>query len=67
VCLFSRCVRRYLGVSFIHETRFLAIQGEELEEAEIPGFDSKTNSLFCGNVLHNGAVQVRRTLPAIPF
>lgn len=50
---------KFLVVSFVNETRFLAITGgEELEEAEIPGFSSESRTIYCGNVLGDMAVQV---------
>ncbi len=51
---------KYLVVSFIHETHFLAISGDtELEETENVGaFVTDTQTLFCGNMLGDAAVQV---------
>ena len=50
---------KFLVVSFVNETRFLAIaNGEELEEAEIAGFASGSRTIFCGNVQGDMAVQV---------
>jgi hypothetical protein len=49
----------FLVVSFISETRILAMNvDDELEETEIDGFDSDTQTLFCHNAIHNQLVQV---------
>ncbi|KAH7289838.1 hypothetical protein KP509_30G020500 [Ceratopteris richardii] len=49
----------FLVVTFISETRILAINAEdELEETEIEGFDSDAQTLFCQNVLHDQLIQV---------
>jgi hypothetical protein len=37
----------------------LSISGEELEETEIPGFDSQHQTIFCGNVGEDQAIQAR--------
>lgn len=50
---------KYLAVSFLSETRFLAIEDEELEETEIDSFDSKSQTLHCGNFHENFLIQVR--------
>ncbi|CAK9232974.1 unnamed protein product [Sphagnum jensenii] len=49
----------FLVVSFISETRILAMNADdELEETEIDGFDSDTQTLFCHNAIHDQLVQV---------
>ncbi|XP_072969615.1 DNA damage-binding protein 1 [Typha angustifolia] len=49
----------FLVVSFISETRILAMNIEdELEETEIEGFDAQTQTLFCQNAMHDQLVQV---------
>lgn len=49
----------FLVVSFISETRILAMNSEdELEETEIDGFDSDAQTLFCQNVLYDQLIQV---------
>ncbi|KAH9606926.1 hypothetical protein KSS87_009321 [Heliosperma pusillum] len=49
----------FLVVSFISETRILAMNLEdELEETEIEGFDSEVQTLFCHDALFNQLVQV---------
>lgn len=49
----------FLVVSFISETRILAMNLEdELEETEIEGFDSQVQTLFCHDALYNQLVQV---------
>lgn len=45
-------------VSFIRETRFLSIQGEELEEKEVEGFSSQEQTIFCSNVINKQFVQI---------
>lgn len=50
---------RFLVVTFISETRILAINEEdELDETEIQGFDPEAQTLFCGNVVHDQLLQV---------
>ncbi len=50
----------FLVVSFISETRILAMNADdELEETEIDGFDSDAQTLFCYNAIHDQLVQVR--------
>ncbi|KAK9268180.1 hypothetical protein L1049_010622 [Liquidambar formosana] len=49
----------FLVVSFISETRILAMNLEdELEETEIEGFCSQVETLFCHNAVYNQLVQV---------
>ncbi|PNY04537.1 DNA damage-binding protein 1-like [Trifolium pratense] len=49
----------FLVVSFISETRILAMNLEdELEETEIEGFCSQVQTLFCHDAVHNQLVQV---------
>jgi len=49
----------FLVVSFISETRILAMNAEdELEETEIDGFDSEAQTLFCHNAVYDQLVQV---------
>ncbi|XP_020248507.1 DNA damage-binding protein 1a [Asparagus officinalis] len=49
----------FLVVSFISETRFLAMNMEdELEETEIEGFYSQAQTLFCQNAINDQLVQV---------
>ncbi|XP_031500678.1 DNA damage-binding protein 1 [Nymphaea colorata] len=49
----------FLVVSFISETRILAMNSEdELEETVIDGFISEVQTLYCQNVIHNQLVQV---------
>lgn len=50
----------FLVVSFISETRILAMNLEdELEETEIEGFCSQVQTLFCHDAMYNQLVQVR--------
>ncbi|CAN6454562.1 unnamed protein product [Victoria cruziana] len=49
----------FLVVSFISETRILAMNSEdELEETVIDGFISEVQTLYCQNIIHNQLVQV---------
>lgn len=49
----------FLVVSFISETRILAMNLEdELEETEIEGFCSQVQTLFCHDAVYNQLVQV---------
>lgn len=49
----------FLVVSFISETRILAMNMEdELEETEIEGFSSEVQTLFCHDAVFNQLVQV---------
>uniref|UniRef100_A0ACD5TYR9 Uncharacterized protein n=1 Tax=Avena sativa TaxID=4498 RepID=A0ACD5TYR9_AVESA len=49
----------YLVVSFISETRFLAMNMEDvLKETEIEGFDAQIQTLFCQNAINDLLIQV---------
>ncbi|KAM3349701.1 hypothetical protein ACQJBY_022539 [Aegilops geniculata] len=49
----------FLVVTFINETRFLAINKEnKLVETPIEGFDSETQTLVCESAIHNQLIQV---------
>lgn len=49
----------FLVVSFISETRILAMNIEdELEDTEIEGFLSQVQTLFCHDAVYNQLVQV---------
>jgi DNA damage-binding protein 1 len=49
----------FLVVTFISETRILAINKEdELDETEIDGFENEEQTLFCCNALHDQFLQV---------
>jgi DNA damage-binding protein 1 len=50
---------KFIVLSFVGETRVLAMTGEELEETEVPGFQSDEQTIYCGNVTNNQIVQVR--------
>ncbi len=49
---------KYLVQSFTTETRILAIEGEELGEVEINGFESNLPTIYCSNVANGMFVQV---------
>uniref|UniRef100_A0A7S0WJG8 DNA damage-binding protein 1 n=1 Tax=Chlamydomonas leiostraca TaxID=1034604 RepID=A0A7S0WJG8_9CHLO len=50
---------KYLVLSFVGETRLLAInEDEELDEAEVAGFEAHALTLWCGNVAHDQLAQV---------
>lgn len=58
----------FLVVSFITETRFLAMNMEdELEETEIEGFDAQTQTLYCQNAINDQLVQVWSDLALFYF
>ena len=49
----------YIHTELPPQTRVLAInEEEELDEAELPGFDAAAHTLYCGNTVHNHLVQV---------
>ncbi|KAL3145326.1 hypothetical protein ABBQ38_001586 [Trebouxia sp. C0009 RCD-2024] len=49
----------YLVLAFVGETRILEINAEdELDEAEIEGFDAEQQTLYCGNMVGDLLVQV---------
>jgi DNA damage-binding protein 1 len=46
-------------MAFVGETRVLGMNADdELDEADIPGFDSAAQTLWCGNMLYDQIVQV---------
>jgi DNA damage-binding protein 1 len=46
-------------MAFVGETRVLGMNADdELDEADISGFDSAAETLWCGNMVHNQMVQV---------
>ncbi len=47
-----------LVLSFVEQTRVLALLGEEVEETEIPGFVSDQQTFYTGNVDFNQVIQV---------
>lgn len=50
---------RYLVLSFVGETRILGMnENDELDEADIAGFDSSVPTLWCSNVVHDQIVQI---------
>jgi DNA damage-binding protein 1 len=49
---------KYLVVTFVGETRMLAIEDEELGEAEIDGFDAEAQTLHCANMPQDRLAQV---------
>eukprot|EP00894_Picocystis_sp_ML_P001100 jgi/Pico_ML_1/51617/g2612.t1 len=50
---------KYLVVSFVGETRMLALnEAEELDETSISGFDAESQSILCSNACHNQLLQV---------
>lgn len=58
--------RFVLSQSFI--LRLFHLQNDEIEEVELPGFDSQHQTLFCTNVTSNQYIQVKQTffLTAVP-
>ncbi|CAL5227828.1 g10856 [Coccomyxa viridis] len=50
---------KYLVLSFVGETRVLAInEDDELDEAEVAGFNQQSQTLCCANTLDDGLLQV---------
>nr|CAG4643697.1 EOG090X00HD [Lepidurus arcticus] len=47
-----------LVFSFVGQTRVLTLNGEEMEETEIPGLVSEQQTFFCGNIGVDNIVQV---------
>lgn len=45
-------------LAFVGQTRVLSLNGEEVEETDIPGFASDQQTFYCGNVAHNQVIQV---------
>ena len=41
------------------------LNGEEVEETELPGFDGDHQSFFCGNVSNNQIIQVCETFNCV--
>nr|CAD7197866.1 unnamed protein product [Timema douglasi] len=50
-----------LVMAFVTQTRVLTLNGEEVEETEIPGILSDQQSFYCGNVSHQQIIQVTPT------
>ncbi|KAK6638735.1 DNA damage-binding protein 1 [Polyplax serrata] len=48
-------------LSFVGQTRILTLNGEEVEETEIPGFLSDQQSFYCGNVDNSNMIQLTPT------
>ena len=49
---------RLLVLSFVGQTRVLMLNGEEVEETEVPGFDADQQTFYCGNVVDSKILQV---------
>ncbi|XP_072033765.1 DNA damage-binding protein 1-like [Amphiura filiformis] len=47
-----------LVISFVGQTRVLMLNGEEVEETELAGFDGEQQTFYCGNVFNNQLVQI---------
>ncbi|KXJ10807.1 DNA damage-binding protein 1a [Exaiptasia diaphana] len=47
-----------LVLSFVGGSRVLALNGEEVEETEMAGFDDDQQTYFCGNVTNNQIIQI---------
>ncbi|KAL5007237.1 hypothetical protein ScPMuIL_016043 [Solemya velum] len=45
-------------LSFVGQTRVLMLNGEEVEETELPGFQSDQQTFQCANVVHNQLIQI---------
>lgn len=49
---------KYLVVSFVGQTRILAISDEVMDEIVFPGLDASSQTLFCSNINNNRIIQV---------
>ena len=49
-----------LVLSFVEQTRVLALFGEEVEETEIPGFVADQQTFYTGNTDTGHIIQVRQ-------
>eukprot|EP00794_Sanderia_malayensis_P018107 gene18107-19916_t len=47
-----------LVVSFVCQTRVLTLNGEEVEETEIPGLNGNKQTYYCGNAIGDQLVQI---------
>ncbi|ALC47529.1 pic [Drosophila busckii] len=47
-----------LVLAFVGHTRILTLSGEEVEETDIPGFASDSQTFLCANVEHDQLIQV---------
>ncbi|MGH0150674.1 UNVERIFIED_CONTAM: hypothetical protein FKN15_017842 [Acipenser sinensis] len=54
----SRDTDDMLVLSFVGQTRVLMLNGEEVEETELPGFVDNLQTFFCGNVAHRQLIQI---------
>ncbi|XP_063400808.1 DNA damage-binding protein 1-like [Mytilus trossulus] len=51
----------YIVLSFVGQTRVLMLNGEEVEETELAGFDSDQQTFLCTNVCHSQILQVTQS------
>ncbi|XP_014287545.1 DNA damage-binding protein 1 [Halyomorpha halys] len=54
-------------LSFVGHTRVLSLNGDEVEETEILGFQSEQQTMYCGNVNDSSLVQVVPTSVRLIF
>ena len=54
-------------LSFVGHTRVLSLNGDEVEETEILGFQSEQQTMYCGNVNDSSLVQVVPTCVRLIF
>ncbi|XP_061415888.1 DNA damage-binding protein 1 [Lethenteron reissneri] len=47
-----------LVLSFVGQTRVLMLNGEEVEETELPGFCDEQQTFYCGNVANEQLIQI---------
>lgn len=47
-----------LVLAFVGQTRVVSFNGEEVEETQIPGFDTTKQTFYCANVKYDQIVQV---------
>lgn len=51
----------FIVLSFVGQTRVLTLNGEEVEETELAGFDSDQQTFLCANVCHGQILQVTQS------
>lgn len=57
-CGTSRVYDNTLILSFVEQTRVLTLNGEEVEETEIPGFFPDQQTFYAGNTVHSQIIQI---------
>ncbi|TRY64004.1 hypothetical protein TCAL_00788 [Tigriopus californicus] len=57
-CGTSKVYDNTLILSFVEQTRVLTLNGEEVEETEIPGFLPDQQTFYAGNTAHSQIIQI---------